>query len=333
MRVAFGRIHSGGLTAVWLTAGVLARAAVLAAPIDPVPNWLLGEPIFLDGLESGECAAWSASSNPLAAPDFDFDSFGDELLPTVNCSLPADFVFDVTDCDDTEPDIHPGAIETCSGLDEDCDDLVDAEDPDLFRPFCELQTGVCNGALKSAERCVGGQWDACTDADYAAHSSAYENPEATCDGLDNDCDGATDDGIVADTNPDCAAAVNLGSVSGDSGNQQITSSGFDERFFLVTIREDSDLNLPVLARIQLDSPPTADFDLFVRCLSCSGVLAGSSTQGPGLTDVVDVGRDDGFGVEDTYVVLIEVRFASASPCGFWQLDITGNVANANRACD
>ena len=331
MRVSFTRIRLRGLAVVWLAAGLLAPAETLAAPIEPVPDWLLGEPIFLDGLESGDCAAWSASSNPLAAPDFDFDDFGDELLPTVNCGLPAGFVFDVTDCNDNEPDIHPGAVETCSGLDEDCDDLVDAADPDLFRPLCELQTGVCVGSQKPAERCVAGQWGACTGADYAAHSPAYENPEATCDSLDNDCDGQVDE-IPLDTNPECAAHTVLGSVPGDAGGATLSATELDERFYRVTISETSGGTVDLTARVQLTSPAGADFDLFVFCVSCGGTLAGSSTNGPGMVDTVDVGRDDIVG-DQTFDLLIEVRLSTGGPCGLWQLEITGNVVTTNRSCN
>jgi hypothetical protein len=41
------------------------------------------------------------------------------------------FTADV-DCDDTDPDVNPGATERCDEgeVDEDCDGLVNADDPD-----------------------------------------------------------------------------------------------------------------------------------------------------------------------------------------------------------
>ena len=52
--------------------------------------------------------------------------------------------------------------------------------------LCPNQQGVCQG---SYETCTNGEWPGC---DYTSITS-YENPEVTCDGLDNDCNGFVDD--------------------------------------------------------------------------------------------------------------------------------------------
>jgi hypothetical protein len=69
--------------------------------------------------------------------DADQDGYGDELdAGILACVDPSDastwYWDDATDCDDTREDVHPGALEVCDGLftDEDCDDLVNREDPD-----------------------------------------------------------------------------------------------------------------------------------------------------------------------------------------------------------
>ncbi len=69
------------------------------------------------------------------------------------------------------------AAESCDGLDNDCDGVVDEE---LTR-HCASACGTGN------ETCSAGGWVGC-DAPPVA-------PE-TCDGVDNDCDGATDTGCA-----------------------------------------------------------------------------------------------------------------------------------------
>jgi len=57
--------------------------------------------------------------------DLDGDGFGDPASYSQVCDRSATQVDDDTDCDDTNPDVNPAAIEVCNGLDDDCDDLVD----------------------------------------------------------------------------------------------------------------------------------------------------------------------------------------------------------------
>jgi hypothetical protein len=69
--------------------------------------------------------------------DLDGDGFGDAASPVTACDLPADAVADATDCDDTDPDVYPGAVEVWyDGVDANCNgdsdydadgDGVDAE--------------------------------------------------------------------------------------------------------------------------------------------------------------------------------------------------------------
>jgi hypothetical protein len=73
---------------------------------------------------------------------------------------------------------------TCDGLDNDCDGRADET---LSAPSCALTEGVCAGRVRSCGGASG--WLACTD-----YGSDYQATESRCDGLDNDCDGETDEG-------------------------------------------------------------------------------------------------------------------------------------------
>ncbi len=64
--------------------------------------------------------------------DADGDGFGDASNPTEACELPTDHVDTGTDCDDLESAVHPDGVETCDGLDNDCDGLVDRIPGELY---------------------------------------------------------------------------------------------------------------------------------------------------------------------------------------------------------
>lgn len=67
----------------------------------------------------------SAVPAHLAHGDYLPDADGDGYTAVGACSGSMD------DCDDTNPNVHPGAAEICdNGIDDDCDGLTDADDPD-----------------------------------------------------------------------------------------------------------------------------------------------------------------------------------------------------------
>lgn len=143
----------------------LARAAFLVVSL---LLWLglnsaliAGDVIFEDGFEFGECSGWSASSNPLGAPDVDSDTYGDALSAQAWCSLPPGHVGNATDCDDNDPSVHPGAVETCNGSDDDCDAEVDEfavcdDGIACTSDVCDSGLGACT-AVPHNELCACGE--------------------------------------------------------------------------------------------------------------------------------------------------------------------------------
>ncbi len=122
--------------------------------------------------------------------DGDDDGYGDPACE--NCTHPE------TDCDDSSPDVNPGAFEgphgdpTCSDtLDNDCDGYVDGDDG----ACCECVDGDSDGyGDPGCENCTHPETD-CDDSNPDVNPGATEGPpgDPTCiDALDNDCDGDAD---------------------------------------------------------------------------------------------------------------------------------------------
>jgi hypothetical protein len=88
------------------------------------------------------------------------------------------------DCDDANPMVNPVAVEKCNGIDDDCDGTTDEEPLSDTPPWTGV--GVC---ADGGPVCTGlAGW-------FMSQPTEWEPDEASCDGLDNDCDGQTDEGL------------------------------------------------------------------------------------------------------------------------------------------
>jgi len=106
------------------------------------------------------------------------------------------------DCDGEVDDGLVGCVEICDGLDNDNDGTID--DSPEGSP-CSALLGVCASGITSA--CLGEEGWRC-----GAVSQAYESGEASCDALDNDCDGLVDEGCSCATGTSKMFVVDWGGM-------------------------------------------------------------------------------------------------------------------------
>ncbi len=129
--------------------------------------------------------------------DADGDGFGDLDAPTPSCERPAGSVRDATDCDDTTSNAFPGNAEVCDEIDNNCDGTVDEGVTTTY--YADFDGDRFGNSSLTQEACAvpTGYTTNETDCDDAV---AAVNPDATelCNSIDDDCDGALDNGFDSD---------------------------------------------------------------------------------------------------------------------------------------
>jgi hypothetical protein len=135
--------------------------------------------------------------------DLDGDGYGDASVSNSACegTVPSGYVVDNSDCNDANASVHPGAVESCNGLDDSCDFIVDNGGSSL----CDDNNACTNDACGGVAGC------------------GHANNTAACD-----------DGNACTTGDACAGGICAGTggavpaeVSSVSASKSATTATFD----------------------------------------------------------------------------------------------------------
>lgn len=141
--------------------------------------------------DAGDCDDDDASAYPGASEDpctdtRDLDCDG-LLEPT---DVDADGWNECDDCDEGSAQVHPGAVDDCDGLDQDCDGLVD-EDAMVYIFYLDADGDGAGDSMSTMEACAAATGyvrigDDCDDHDSGR---APGLPEICDDWIDQNCSG------------------------------------------------------------------------------------------------------------------------------------------------
>ncbi len=235
------------------------------------------------------------------------------------------------DCDDADAEVHPDATERCNDLDDDCDEAVDEDldhtfyadadgdghgDPDAVVTDCAQPTATVTNSTD------------CDDGAIAINPNAAE----TCDGVDNNCDGAIDEGVTGtlyvDADGDghgdpaqpvsgCEGAAGL-AVEGDDCDD--TNAAIHPDIVESDCTDLNDYNCDGLSPYE-----DADGDGWTTCEDCDDENAEASPDATEVCNDIDDDCDDAIdedGAEDG-----TIWYADSDGDGY------GDAATTAEACD
>ena len=99
------------------------------------------------------------------------------------------------DCDPTDAEVNPDAVEVCDGIDNDCSGAIDDEATDFGTWYADADGDGFGDADSPVSACAqpSGTVEDATDCDDS-EALSYPGGSEVCDLIDNDCDGEVDEG-------------------------------------------------------------------------------------------------------------------------------------------
>lgn len=180
-----------------------------------------------DGLDNDCDSIIDENVEQIYYQDNDLDGYGAGPARTGGCDLDANQSANNLDCDDSRNDIFPEANEICDGADNNCNEIVDRDAPDLDKSVYYQDydgDGYGNVALPLYDCALTpptGTANNASDCDDRTASIHPGVPEV-CDGLDNDCDGSTDEDFSVDGVVSCEFCNGI-----DDDRDGVIDNGFD----------------------------------------------------------------------------------------------------------
>jgi hypothetical protein len=159
-----------------------------------------GAPELCDG-QDNDCDGFTDEEpiDPVFwSADSDADGYGSGTPDLASCTAPAGYVADDSDCDDDDPAVHPGASELCDAIDQDCDgETMDADSSDASVWYADGDGDGVGSPSVTSSGCVAPEGFVASSGDCDDLLSwVYPGATETCNGVDEDCDGAVDEGAA-----------------------------------------------------------------------------------------------------------------------------------------
>jgi len=125
--------------------------------------------------------------------DADGDGFGDASSSTLACDQPTGYVSDNSDCNDLESLANTSLEEICDSIDNNCDGSIDEGVTNTY--FLDDDSDGYGDSSETLEACSlpSGYVSDSTDCDDLEILANPGLTEICADGIDNDCDGTSND--------------------------------------------------------------------------------------------------------------------------------------------